>query len=88
MGWSGCFAAVLEASRGRNRSCAAIREGAATLEIETHGVSRAKDLVRMRMPIWYDAMQAPCRQRRACRERGGRPGAWFARPGAGDFRRG
>ena len=46
---------------------------------ETDGVSRAKDLVRMRMPIWYDAMQAPpATAARIARERGARPGAWLA----------
>jgi hypothetical protein len=55
------------------------REGSATLEVETRGVSRAKDLVRMRIPIWYDAMQAPA-ETAACiaRERGARPGAWLS----------
>jgi hypothetical protein len=42
-------------------------------------VSRAKDLVRMRMPIWYDAMQAPPETAaRIARERGARPSAWLA----------
>ena len=55
------------------------REGTATLEIETRGMSRAKDLVRMRIPIWYDAMQAPSNAAaRIARERGARPGAWLA----------
>ena len=49
-------------------------EGTATIEIETSGVVRAKDLVRMRMPIWYDAMQAsPEAAARVARECGARP---------------
>jgi len=55
------------------------REGTASLEIDTYEVSRAKDLVRMRIPIWYDAMQAPSKTAaRIARERGTRPNAWLS----------
>jgi predicted amidohydrolase len=78
MGWSGCFAAVLESEPRRESLVLGNREGTAMLEVETHGVSRAKDLVRMRIPIWYDAMQAPSEAAaRIARERGARPGAWL-----------
>jgi len=78
-GWSGCFAAVLESEPRQESLVRGNDEGTATLEIETDGVSRAKDLVRMRMPIWYDAMQAPpATAARIARERGARPGAWLA----------
>jgi predicted amidohydrolase len=79
MGWSGCFGAVLESKPRAESLVRGDREGSATLEVETRGVSRAKDLVRMRIPIWYDAMQAPA-ETAACiaRERGARPGAWLS----------
>jgi len=78
-GWSGCFAAVLESEPRAEALVRGDREGTATLEIETYGESRAKDLVRMRMPIWYDAMQAPsATAARVARERGARAGAWLA----------
>jgi predicted amidohydrolase len=77
-GWSGCFAAVLESEPRQESLVRGNDEGTATLAIETHEVSRAKDLVRMRMPIWYDAMQAPPETAaRIARERGARPGAWL-----------
>jgi predicted amidohydrolase len=77
-GWSGCFAAVWESEPRQESLVRGDREGTASLEIETRGMSRAKDLVRMRIPIWYDAMQAPPTKaaRIAC-ERGTRPGAWL-----------
>jgi hypothetical protein len=54
-------------------------EGTATLDVDTCGVTRSKDLVRMRIPIWYDAMQAPDETAgRIARERGARPEAWLA----------
>jgi hypothetical protein len=78
LGWSGCFAAVLESEPRRESLVHGDGGGTATLEIETAGVSRAKDLVRMRIPIWYDAMQAPAEAAaRIARERGARPGAWL-----------
>jgi predicted amidohydrolase len=79
LGWSGCFAAVWESEPRQESLVRGNGEGTATLEIETHEVSRAKDLVRMRMPIWYDAMQAPP-ETASCiaRERGARPSAWLA----------
>ncbi len=79
MGWSGCFAAVLEDEPRREAFIRGDGEGTATLEIDTGGVSRTKDFVRMRMPIWYDAMQAPSEQAaRVAQERGARAGAWLA----------
>jgi predicted amidohydrolase len=79
LGWSGCFAAVWETEPRQESLVRGNGEGTATLEIETQGMSRAKDLVRMRMPIWYDAMQAPPETAaRIARERGARPGAWLA----------
>jgi len=79
LGWSGCFAAVWETEPRQESLVRGNGEGTATLEIETHEVSRAKDLVRMRMPIWYDAMQAPAEiAARIARERGARPDAWLA----------
>jgi predicted amidohydrolase len=78
MGWSGCFAAVLENEPRREALVRGAGAGSATIEIETSGVVRAKDLVRMRMPIWYDAMQAPLEAAAGiARERGARPGAWL-----------
>ncbi len=79
MGWSGCFAAVLESEPRREALVPGDADGTATIEIETRGVVRAKDLVRMRMPIWYDAMQAPAEAAaRVAYEYGARPGAWLA----------
>jgi hypothetical protein len=79
MGWSGCFAAVLESEPRQEALVRGDTDGTATIEIETSGVVRAKDLVRMRMPIWYDAMQAPAETAaRVARECGARPGAWLA----------
>jgi predicted amidohydrolase len=78
LGWSGCFAAEWESEPRQESLVRGDREGTATLEIETQGVSRTKDLVRMRTPIWYDAMQAPSvAAARIARERGARPGAWL-----------
>jgi len=77
MGWSGIFAAVLE-DEPRLEALARDDTGVATLEIDTSGVSRSKELVGMRMPIWYDALQAPAPiAARIARERGARPEAWL-----------
>ena len=79
MGWSGCFAAVWETEPRLESLVPGDSEGAATLEIDSAGVVRAKDLVGMRMPIWYDALQAPITSAaRIARERGARPEAWLA----------
>jgi predicted amidohydrolase len=79
MGWSGCFAAVWEDAPRQESLVRSDAEGTATIEIETGDVVRAKDLVRMRMPIWYDAMQAPPEAAaRVAHECGARPGAWLA----------
>jgi predicted amidohydrolase len=87
VGWSGVFACVLETEPRREALVPADREGVATLEIDTLGgegqyptsTVRAKDLIGMRMPIWYDAMQAPRdAAARVARERGARPEAWLS----------
>ncbi len=76
MGWSGCFAAALETEPRQESLVAGDGDGVATLEITTDGVVREKSLVGMRMPIWYDAMQAPqAAAARVARERGARPAA-------------
>ncbi|MBW3632417.1 MAG: hypothetical protein KY456_05235 [Chloroflexi bacterium] len=78
MGWSGCFAAVLEDEPRRESFVRGDGAGTATLEIDTQGVTRTKDLVRMRIPIWYDALQAPPETAaRIARERGARAEAWL-----------
>ncbi len=78
MGGSGIFAAVLE-DDPRLEILVHDDAGAATLEIDTTGVSRSKELIGMRMPIWYDALQAPAPiAARIARERGARPEAWLA----------
>jgi predicted amidohydrolase len=79
MGWSGIFAASLETEPRRETLVRGDGEGTATLEIASSGVVRAKNLVSMRMPIWYDAMQATAEAAaRVARERGARPEAWLA----------
>ena len=77
MGWSGCFAATWETDPRQESLVIGNGEGTATLAIETDGLTRTKDLVRKRMPIWYDAMQVPhdMAARVAC-ERGAREEAW------------
>lgn len=78
LGWSGCFAAVLESEPRRESLVRGNGDGMATLTIETTGAIRNKDMVGMRMPIWYDAMQAPRESAaRVANERGARPGAWL-----------
>jgi predicted amidohydrolase len=79
MGWSGCFAAVLEDGPRLESLVPGNGEGRVMLEIDTGGVVRSKELVGMRMPIWYDALQAP-REAAAliARERGARAEAWLA----------
>jgi predicted amidohydrolase len=78
LGWSGVFAAVLEEQPRQESLVAGDSEGVAILEIDSGGVVRGKELVGMRMPIWYDAMQAP-RETAAdvARARGARPEAWL-----------
>jgi predicted amidohydrolase len=79
MGWSGCFAAVLEGQPRLESLVRGDEEGSATLAIDTGGVTRAKNLVRMRIPIWYDAMQAAKESAaQVAKERGARPEAWLA----------
>jgi hypothetical protein len=78
MGWSGCFAAVLESEPRRESFVRGDGAGTATLEIATDGLTRVKDLVRMRIPIWYDALQAPPETApRIARERGARAEGWL-----------
>jgi predicted amidohydrolase len=79
MGWSGCFAAVLETEPRVESLVRGDSEGTAVLEIDTYGACRSKDVVGMRIPIWYDAMQAPSEvAARVARERGARAEAWLA----------
>jgi len=78
MGWSGCFVATWEIEPRGESLVSGDAEGVATLVINSGGLTRHKDLVGKRMPIWYDAMQAP--QEAAAgiaRERGARPEAWL-----------
>lgn len=78
MGWSGIFAANLETEPRLEDMLAGDAPGAVGLEIDTHGATRDKPMVGMRMPIWYDAMQAPQGSAaRIARERGARPAAWL-----------
>jgi hypothetical protein len=80
MGWSGIFAAVREVEPRQESLVHGDADGTATLRIDTaEGVVRVKDNVRMRIPIWYDAMQAPIAvARRVALERGARPQARLA----------
>jgi predicted amidohydrolase len=80
MGWSGIFAAVREDEPRQETLLRGDTEGVATLQIDTvGGVVRAKDYVRMRIPIWYDAMQAPIESAaEVARDRGARPEAWLS----------
>lgn len=78
MGWSGCFAAVLESEPRREALVPGNEDGTASLEIETSGVTRTKEMVGMRMPIWYDALQAPRETAaRVAQARGARAEAWL-----------
>jgi predicted amidohydrolase len=78
MGWSGCFAATRDEEPRQESLVHDDGDGTAVLEIDTAGVTRAKDVVGMRMPIWYDAMQAPRETAaRVARERGARDEAWL-----------
>jgi predicted amidohydrolase len=73
MGWSGVFGAAPEDEPRQEAVIAEAAPGAATLTIDTTNLDarsttnpvRAKDLVRMRMPIWYDPLQAPAAGRAA-----------------------
>lgn len=84
MGWSGIFAAVWETEPRLEALVSGDGEGSATLEIDTGAdptipsVVRGKELLGMRMPIWYDALQAPAHcAARIAHERGARPEAWL-----------
>jgi len=67
MGWSGLFGPGLEDQPRNEALVRGSAEGVATLAMDTTNLNtsyttsavRAKDLVGMRMPIWYDALQAP-----------------------------
>lgn len=79
MGWSGCFAAALESEPRQESLVAGDAAGIAILDIATGGVVREKSLVGMRMPIWYDALQAPhATAAHIARERGARAEAWLS----------
>jgi hypothetical protein len=83
MGWSGIFAAVLEDQPRQEALVEGNCEGHVSIEIESGGVTRTKELVGMRIPIWYDAMQAPHEAAaRVARQRGTRPEAWLVQVGA------
>ncbi|MGI9253126.1 MAG: nitrilase-related carbon-nitrogen hydrolase [Thermomicrobiales bacterium] len=67
-GWSGLFSAGPEDVPRQDALVAGTGAGVAVGEIDTTNLpgsryatnpARAKDLVRMRMPIWYDPLQAP-----------------------------
>jgi hypothetical protein len=78
MGWSGCFAAALETEPRQESLVTGDGDGAATLEITTGGEVRMKSMVGMRVPIWYDALQAPqAMAARVAQRRGARPEAWL-----------
>jgi hypothetical protein len=79
MGWSGIIAAVWETEPRQEAFVPGDGEGAAVLEIDTDSdVVRGKGFLGMRMPIWYDAMQAPAAcAARIARERGARAEAWL-----------
>lgn len=79
MGWSGVFAATLEDQPRQEALVGSDDAGIATLRIDSGGVTRTKEMVGMRMPIWYDALQAPrASAARIARERSARPDAWLA----------
>ena len=67
MGWSGLFGPGLEDQPRNEALVRGSAEGVATLAMDTTNLNtsyttsavRAKDLVGMRMPIWYDALQTP-----------------------------
>lgn len=69
MGWSGIFGPELEELPRREAVVAGSEPGMAALEIDTTNldssyptnVVRAKDLLQMRLPIWYDALLEPIR---------------------------
>ncbi|HET7093423.1 MAG TPA: nitrilase-related carbon-nitrogen hydrolase, partial [Thermomicrobiales bacterium] len=73
MGWSGVFGAAPEDEPRQEAVIAGAAPGVAALTIDTTNLDarsttnpvRAKDLVRMRMPIWYDPLQAPASGRAA-----------------------
>jgi predicted amidohydrolase len=84
MGWSGVFAAVWETEPRQEALVSGDGEGSAILDLDTGAdpavpsVVRGKELVGMRMPLWYDALQAPAAcAARVARERGARPDAWL-----------
>ncbi|MFN8593274.1 MAG: nitrilase-related carbon-nitrogen hydrolase [Thermomicrobiales bacterium] len=84
LGWSGIFAAVWENEARQEALVAGDGEGAATLSIDTGAESgavplvRVKDYLRMRIPLWYDALHAPAAMAsHIAKERGARPDAWL-----------
>lgn len=67
MGWSGIFGPGTEDQPRQDALIESAKAGAVSLAIDTTNLDtpyvtnpvRAKDLVGMRMPIWYDLLQAP-----------------------------
>ncbi len=88
MGWSGVFGATPEDEPRQEAVVHGAAPGTATLTIDTTNLdarattnpARAKDLVRMRMPIWYDPLQAPTDERTASLSGAREPVASGARP--------
>jgi hypothetical protein len=67
MGWSGIFAPADEGAPLPERLIAGQEAGVISLELDTTNLDtryvtnyvRAKDLLGLRAPIWYDILQAP-----------------------------
>ncbi len=67
MGWSGIFAPAVESAPRPEGLIPGQEEGVVFLELDTTNLdsryntnyARAKDLLGMRAPIWYDVLQAP-----------------------------
>jgi predicted amidohydrolase len=67
MGWSAVFDGGIEDDHSRQILLEGDGDGSVTLELDTTNLDtryktnpiRAKDIVAMRMPIWYDALQRP-----------------------------
>jgi predicted amidohydrolase len=76
MGWSGIFAPTPEGEPKQNALLPGDCEGIARLEIDTTNLdspyvtnyARAKDLLGMRIPIWYDVLQASEQREDRCPE--------------------
>jgi predicted amidohydrolase len=76
MGWSGIFGATVEDEPADQVMLSGNEPGSVTYELDTTNLDtryktnpvRAKDILAMRMPIWYDALQRPVQTIRAGRE--------------------